>query len=141
LGLARAHYLGLSMGGMVGQHLGVAHPERCASLILCSTTSRMPPESRPLWEDRIKAARAHGMASQVDAALGRWLAPASLQGKPALVERLRRAIEATPVEGYAGWCAALRDLDVLDRLKEIRVPTLVIVGAEDPSTPPAAAQA
>jgi 3-oxoadipate enol-lactonase len=141
LGIARAHFLGLSMGGMVGQQLGLAHPQRLASLILCSTTSRMPPETRPLWEERIKAARAHGMGAQVDAALERWLAPASRQGKPALVVRLRRAIEATPVEGYAGWCAALRDLDVLDRLKAIRLPALVIVGAEDPATPPAAAQA
>jgi 3-oxoadipate enol-lactonase len=140
LKIGRAHFLGLSMGGMVGQHLGVAHADRCASLILCSTTSRMPPETRPLWEDRVKAARAHGMRAQVDAALERWLAPASRQGKPALVARLRRSIEATPVEGYAGWCAAIRDLDVLGRLKGIRLPTLVIVGAEDPSTPPAAAQ-
>ena len=57
LGLARAHFLGLSMGGMVGQHLGVGHPKRCASLILSSTTSRVPPESRPRGEERGKAAR------------------------------------------------------------------------------------
>jgi 3-oxoadipate enol-lactonase len=141
LRIARAHFLGLSMGGMVGQHLGVSHAERFASLILASTSSRMPAEARPLWEQRAEAARKQGMGSQVELALSRWLAPASLQGKPALVARMRRYIEATPAEGYAGWCLAIRDLDMTDRLNGITLPTLVVVGAEDPSTPPAAAQA
>ena len=140
LGLARAHFLGLSMGGMVGQHLGLAHPQRFASLMLCSTSSRIPDEAKPLWEARVKAAREQGMGSQVEAALSRWLAPATMQGKPAVVARMRSYIEATPVEGYAGWCGAIPDLNVTDRLKGIRLPTLVIVGSEDVGTPPAAAR-
>jgi 3-oxoadipate enol-lactonase len=140
LKIARAHFLGLSMGGMVGQHLGVSHAGRFASLILASTTSRMPAEARPLWEQRAADSRKQGMGAQVELALGRWLAPASVQGKPALVTALRRYIEATPAEGYAGWCLAIRDLDMTDRLKRIKLPTLVVVGALDPSTPPAAAQ-
>jgi 3-oxoadipate enol-lactonase len=140
LKIARAHFLGLSMGGMVGQHLGLAHPQRFASLTLCSTTSRIPDEAKPLWQERVKVAREHGMGSQVELALARWLAPATMRDKPAVVARMRRYIEATPVEGYAGWCGAIRDLNVTDRLNAIRLPTLVIVGAEDPSTPPAAAR-
>jgi 3-oxoadipate enol-lactonase len=141
LGIARAHFLGLSMGGMVGQHLGLAYPQRFASLILCSTSSRIPDEARPLWEERVRVAREKGMGSQVEPALYRWLTQASLQGKPALVARMRRYIEATPVEGYAGWCGAISGLNVTDRLKAIDLPTVVIVGAEDPGTPPAAARA
>jgi 3-oxoadipate enol-lactonase len=141
LSVGRAHFLGLSMGGMVGQHLGVEHPQRCASLILCSTTSRMPPEAQPLWDERAKAVREKGMASQVQLALPRWLAAATMTSKPALVARMTRYLETTPVEGYAGWCQAIRDLNVTDRLKTIKLPTLVVVGSEDPSTPPAAAQA
>jgi 3-oxoadipate enol-lactonase len=140
LGIARAHYLGLSMGGMVGQHLGLEHPQRFASLILCSTSSRIPAEAQPLWAERVKVAREKGMASQVELALSRWLAASTMQGKPALVARMRRYIEATPVEGYAGWCQAIGALNLTDRLKAITLPTRVIVGAEDPSTPPAAAQ-
>ena len=140
LKIARAHYLGLSMGGMVGQHLGLDHPQRFASLILCSTSSRIPAEAQPLWEERVRIAREKGMASQVELALSRWLAAASMQSKPALVARMRRYIEATPVEGYAGWCQAIRDLNVTDRLKAIALPTRVIVGAEDLGTPPAAAR-
>src|SRR5215510_11893049 len=111
LNVSRAHFLGLSMGGMVGQHLGVDHAQRFASLILCSTTSRMPPEARPLWTERVQVARESGMGSQVEQALSRWLAAASMS-KPALVARMRRFLETTPVEGYAGWCLAIRDLDV-----------------------------
>ena len=140
LKIARAHFLGLSMGGMVGQHLGLEHPQRFASLILCSTSSRIPDEARPLWDERVRIAREKGMASQVELALSRWLAAASMQSRPAVVARMRRYIEATPVEGYAGWCQAIRSLNVTGRLKAIRLPTRVIVGAEDPSTPPAAAQ-
>jgi 3-oxoadipate enol-lactonase len=140
LEIARAHYLGLSMGGMVGQHLGLEQPQRFASLILCSTSSRIPAEAQPLWEERVKAAREKGMASQVELALSRWLAASTMRGKPALVARMRAYIEATPVEGYAGWCQAIGSLNVTDRLKAITLPTRVIVGAEDPSTPPAAAQ-
>src|SRR5262245_56985491 len=99
LSIVRAHFLGLSMGGMVGQHLGVGQPHRFASLILCSTSSRIPPEAQPLWDDRIKAARAGGMASQVPVALARWLAAATMKTKPKVVARMTRYIEATPVEG------------------------------------------
>jgi 3-oxoadipate enol-lactonase len=140
LNIARAHFLGLSMGGMVGQYLGVEHPQRFSSLILCSTRSDVPAEGRPLWEERVKAAREQGMGSQVDLALSRWLAAATMKGKPDVVARMRRYIETTPVEGYAGWCLAIRDLDVTSRLKAITLPTCIIVGAEDPSTPPAAAK-
>jgi 3-oxoadipate enol-lactonase len=140
LGLPRMHFLGLSMGGFVGQHLGVDHPQRCASLILCSTTSRMPPEARPVWEERARIAREQGMASEIEPALSRWLTASTLRTKPALVARMRRYVEMTPVEGYAGWCLAIRDLDVTGRLRTIKLPTRVIVGAEDPATPPAAAK-
>jgi 3-oxoadipate enol-lactonase len=140
LNIARAHFLGLSMGGMVGQYLGLDHAPRFRSLILCSTTSRMPPEARPLWEERAKLAREQGMGPQVEPALSRWLAETTRKSKPDLVARMKRYIEATPAEGYAGWCLAIRDLDVTDRLKAIKLPTRVIVGAEDPSTPPAAAK-
>src|SRR5262245_55428798 len=140
LKIARAHYLGLSMGGMVGQHLGLEQPQRFASLILCSTSSRIPAEAQPLWEERVKVAREKGMASQVELALSRWLAGSSSKKNPARAAQVTRYIEATPVEGYAGWCQAIRHRNVTDRLKAIKLPTRVIVGAEDPSTPPAAAR-
>jgi 3-oxoadipate enol-lactonase len=141
LKIARAHFLGLSMGGMVGQYLGLDHPQRFMSLILSSTSSRIPAEAQALWDERVKNAREKGMASQVPTALQRWLAQSTRDSKPAVAARMTRYLETTSVEGYVGWCQAIRSLNMTDRLKGIRLPTRVIVGAEDPGTPPAAAEA
>jgi 3-oxoadipate enol-lactonase len=141
LKIERAHFLGLSMGGMVGQHLGLDQPQRISSLILSSTSSRVPAEARALWDERVKDAREKGMASQVPTALQRWLAQATRDSKPAVVARMTRCLETTPVEGYVGWCQAIRNLDITDRLKGIKLPTRVIVGEADVGTPPAAAEA
>jgi len=140
LGIARAHFLGLSMGGMVGQHLGLLHPGRFNSLCLASTTSRVPAEAKQIWADRIANTPRTGMAGTVDAALARWVAPDVLKTRPALVERLVDMMLATPVDGYVGWCHAISMLDVTDQLSAIRLPTLVVAGALDPATPPAAAE-
>lgn len=138
--IERAHFLGLSMGGMAGQYLGLGHAKRFHSLQLVATSSRIPPEARHLWVDRVKVAREKGMASQPATSMPRWLTEANRQ-KPALVARLSNMIETTPLEGYAGWCQAIETLDITDRLKAITLPTQVIVGADDPATPPAAAEA
>lgn len=141
LKITKARYLGLSMGGMVGQYLGVLYPERFASLCLVSTTSRVPADARPLWDERIKTVLGPaGMPGVVDGAMARWVAPDALANKPALVARLRQMIVETPPAGYAGWCGAIAGLDVTDRLPSIKLPTQVIVGALDPATPPAAAR-
>ena len=139
LKIARAHFLGLSMGGMVGQYLGLNSPQRFATLQLVSTSSRVPPEGQGMWDERIKVSRERGMASQVEPAMQRWLAAPNRQ-KPALVARLGKMIEATPLDGYIGWGLAIRNLNVTDRLKAIKLPTQVIVGKEDPATPVAAAE-
>lgn len=139
--IAKAHFLGLSMGGMVGQYLGLLHAARFHSLVLASTSSRIPADAQGVWEQRIANAKAGGMASQVEAAMARWVSPAALEGNPALVKRLSTMIAATPLDGYLGWCEAIRRLDVTDRLGAIRLPTRVIVGALDPATPVAASEA
>jgi len=140
LKIDRAHFLGLSMGGMVGQYLGLEQPQRFASLVLSSTSSRVPAEAQPMWDERVKVTREKGMGSQVPLALQRWLATATVKGKPAVVARMTKYLESTPAEGYIGWCQAIRTLNVTDKLKGIKLPTRVIVGAEDPGTTPAAAE-
>lgn len=140
VGIAHAAFVGLSMGGMVGQYLGLLHPGRFSSLSLISTNSRVPPEMCNLWVDRVAVARRDGMGSQVEPALARWLAAANRTARPDLVQRCQRLITATPLEGYAGWCGAIENLDTSDRLRAIALPTLVMVGAEDPATPVAAAR-
>ncbi len=140
-GMDKASFLGLSMGGMVGQYLGFLYPERFKCLLLVSTSSRIPDEAQPVWDQRIVAAKKDGMASQVDGAMQRWVSPRALKEDAALVERLRKMILATPVDGYLGWCQAIRGLNVTSRLGAIKLPTRVIVGELDPATPVAASQA
>lgn len=140
-GIEKASFVGLSMGGMVGQYLGLLHPDRFHNLCLVSTSSRIPAEAKSIWEQRIANAPAQGMAAQVEAALQRWVSPRALKDDPALVKRLTAMIVATPVDGYVGWCHAISGLDVTDRLGAIKSPTRVIVGELDPATPVAASQA
>lgn len=139
LGIARAHFVGLSMGGMVGQFLGLEHAHRFGTLQLTATTSRIPPEGKPLWQERVTMARSQGMAAMPAASLQRWLTEKNRQNA-GLVARMSNMISTTPVEGYAGWCQAIETLDVTDRLRGITLPVQIIVGAEDPGTPPAAAE-
>jgi 3-oxoadipate enol-lactonase len=140
LGIDKAQYVGLSIGGMVGQYLGFLHPGRFHSLCLVSTTSAVPAQARALWDERIRNAGAHGMASVVDGSIARWVSPGTLETKPGLVARLKAMIEATPPEGYIGWCHAIRDLHITERLREIRLPVRIIAGALDPATPPTMAE-
>ena len=140
-GIEKASFIGLSMGGMVGHYLGLLHPDRFHNLCLVSTTSRVPAEAKPTWEQRIVNAPKQGMAGQVEAALQRWVSPTALKENQNLVKRLTGMIEATPIDGYIGWCHAISGLDVTDRLGAIKLPTRVIVGELDPATPVAASQA
>jgi len=141
LKLERAHFVGLSMGGMVGQFLGLLHPKRFASLTLASTSSRIPPEGQALWAQRVKDTREKGIESQVAVAVPRWVTDANKKDKPEVVARLTKMLLGTSAEGFCGWGGAISTLNVTDRLKAITLPTNVIVGEEDPGTPPAAAQA
>ncbi len=138
LRLPRCHFVGLSIGGMIGQTLGLRAPAEIASLTLCATTSRIPAEAQPMWDERFQIARSQGMRALVQPTLDRWLSQSFREREPAATERIRAAIEATPVAGYIGCGQAIRTLNLTDRIKAIRLPTLVIAGKNDPSTPLAA---
>lgn len=141
LGIARTHWVGLSMGGMIGQALALKAPELLASLALCDTSSRVPPEARPTWDERIRVAETQGMEPHVEPTLGRWFTPAFREKRPEVVERVRAMIRGTNPAGYVGCCRAIAALDLTDRLGAIKVPTLIIVGEDDPGTPVAASEA
>jgi len=140
LGISTTHWVGLSMGGMIGQTLALKAPELFASLVLCDTTSRVPPEAKPQWEERIRTADTQGMEPLVEPTLGRWFTPPFRERQPEVVERVRAMIRGTKPAGYIGCCRAIAGLDLTDRVGAIKLPTLVIVGEEDPGTPVAAAR-
>ncbi len=141
LKIDRVHFVGLSMGGMIGQGLALDYADRLKSLALCDTAAIMPDETDPIWQQRIEAAGEKGLQGQVDETLERWFRPEYLQQNPPEVEMIRRQILATPVAGYIGCCEAIRRLKYLDRLSKITLPTLIVVGEEDPGTPVAASEA
>ena len=140
LGIARTHFIGLSMGGFIGQILALTYPQMLQSLVLCDTTSRVPPDATPMWDERIRAAQAHGMEPHVEPTIGRWLTAPFREQRPDVVDRVRAMIRATNPAGYIGCCHAIAALDLTDRLQAIAAPTLVIVGEEDPGTPVAASR-
>ncbi len=135
LGIARAHFCGLSMGGMVGQWLGVNAPERIERLVLCNTAALIGPAE--LWDKRIAAVREGGMAAIADAVIARWFTEAFVAAHPEAVAPVRRVLEACTPEGYTAACAAVRDMDQREAVAAITVATLVIAGAHDLATPPA----
>ena len=135
LGIDTVHWVGLSMGGMIGQCIALNHPGRFKSLSLCDTAAVIPAEADPVWQERIDLVRREGMAPSVQSTLERWFTPPYLGLNPPVVDVIRRLISATPVDGYIGCSEAIRHLDYLDRLSEIKVPTLIMVGEDDPGTP------
>ncbi|HET7340270.1 MAG TPA: 3-oxoadipate enol-lactonase [Methylomirabilota bacterium] len=141
LKIGRTHWVGLSMGGMIGQTLALASPNVFQSLALCDTSSRIPAEARPLWQERIKTAETQGMEPLVEPTIGRWFTPPFREQRGDVVDTVRAMIRRTPPAGYAGCCHAIAALDLTDRLPAIKLPTLVIVGEDDQGTPVAASQA
>jgi 3-oxoadipate enol-lactonase len=138
LGITRTHFIGLSMGGMIGQIIAIKYPQMLQSLVLCDTMSRVPTEAKPMWDDRIHTAETGGMEPLVEPTLARWFTePFRQKGSPVL-DQVRTMIRSTPPRGYTGCCHAIAALNLTDHLKAITLPTLIIVGEDDPATPVAA---
>ena len=134
LGVARTHLCGLSLGGTLGQWLALHAPERLLSLTLADTAARLGTAEG--WQARGDAALAGGTASIADMSMTRFFSDSFRKGQPAIVERFRHGLIATPDHGFAGCCAVLRDCDFTADLGAIAVPTLVICGRDDVPTPP-----
>jgi 3-oxoadipate enol-lactonase len=139
LGVQRARYCGLSIGGMIGMWLGANAPDRFSSLVLCNTSAHVGhPE---MWNARIATVRDGGMAAVVDGVVERWFTPAFRSGPNPEVDKVRAMLLATSAAGYMACSAAVRDVDERADLARIGVPALVIAGADDPALPPAMGEA
>ena len=132
-GAATFAFCGLSIGGMIGQWLGAHAPDRLTHLVLANTTPRMADPS--LMETRRKTVLAEGMTAVTDAALRRFFSAPSVEADAPHVASARRTLLATDPVGYAGCCAAVRDLNQAGLLESIRTATLVISGDRDESMP------
>lgn len=133
LGIARAHFCGLSMGGAIGIWLGIHQAARIGRLALCNAAAKIG--TAESWNTRIAKVGRDGMAGIVAAVLDRWFTPGYAERAPQEVDKVRAMLLATTAAGYAASCAAVRDMDQRDRAPTIAVPTLVIAGTHDQSTP------
>jgi 3-oxoadipate enol-lactonase len=133
LGVERFSYAGVSIGGAIGQQLALTVPERVEKLTLIATAAQFA--DPPSWAVRAEQVRAEGTAFLVPSRTGTWFTEEFAEREAAEAERLLAMLRATPAEGYAACCEAIGTFDVRERLGEIRTPTLVIAGAQDPATP------
>jgi 3-oxoadipate enol-lactonase len=130
LGIERFGFVGLSLGGAIGQTLGVTAPERLASAVLCCT---VPVFGDPtMWAERATQVRAEGMGALAEATKDRWFTPGFRAAHPDVVDRFVAMLTGVDPEGYAACCEALGGFDLRDQLGRIATPTRVVAGAEDP---------
>ncbi|HUG26406.1 alpha/beta fold hydrolase [Piscinibacter sp.] len=134
-------WIGLSMGGMVGQGLAIRHPELVTGLVLANTTAAYPEAAAAAWQQRIAAVESGGMAAVADMVVERYLHADHRANNPAAAQALKAQLLRCDPAGYAASCHAVAAVDWLDQLPAVRVPTLVIAGARDVGAPPAMAQA
>jgi 3-oxoadipate enol-lactonase len=129
-------FVGLSMGGMVGQGLAIRHPDLVRALLLANTTARQAAAAQPVWAERIAAVQAGGLAAVVEGTLERWFTAPFRQTHAPVVDGVRRRLLQCDALGYIACSHAVAAVDWLDRLASIRCPTLVLAGEHDVGAPP-----
>ena len=131
-GVERAHIAGVSLGGMIAMELALAAPRRVSALALICTSPAMDTAT---WKDRVETVRRQGTAAIAELAITRFLTAEFARTHPSVEQSLRRGLVTMADNGYAGAGAAIRDMEILDRLPALDVPTLIVVGDRDVSTP------
>lgn len=137
LGIDRFAFCGLSMGGLIGQWLGIHAGERLTRLVVCNTGAKIGTDE--VWDERINTVLEGGeqaMRDMRDASVARWFTPDFAAQHPVEVARITQMIASTSPAGYAANCAAVRDADYREQLGAIKVPTLIVCGSQDPVTTP-----
>ena len=135
VGVGPVDYVGLSVGGMIGEALALRHGEHVASLMLCEAPPAALKNAQQVWTPRVNAARAANSLEPIaDATMERWLTPAFRARDPGRWQQIRDTVAATTVEGYCGTVAALSHFDFTAELPNVRVPALVLYGEDDKAT-------
>jgi 3-oxoadipate enol-lactonase len=138
LGFARVHYIGLSIGGMIGQAFALEYRQKLISALWCDTLPASPPGAADIWGPRMKAVReAHSLEPIAEASMDRYLSPAFQAKNPGRWKQLRDTVVGTTPAGYLGCSAAILDFDFVPRLSSVKLPVLIVCGENDAGTPAA----
>jgi 3-oxoadipate enol-lactonase/4-carboxymuconolactone decarboxylase len=132
LNIEKAYFCGLSMGGLIGQYLGINHPERFKKIVLSNTGAKIGNDER--WNSRIETISKNGMQAIVDDTMERWFTEEFRSQKPEKVAETKAMFLRSDIQSYSNCCSAIRDADFRDQLQSLEVETLVITGDEDPVT-------
>src|SRR5260370_26533826 len=131
LGIKRANFCGLSMGGMTALFLAQRHPQRFDRMLACACGPAPTPASAQQWKERIELASKDGLAALVESTIARWFPPEFLATKSPVLDKIRQMIRSTPIAGFSGCAQALSDYDLRPGLAGIDRRTLLIVGSKD----------
>jgi 3-oxoadipate enol-lactonase len=135
IGIAKADFCGLSMGGITAQALGQKYPARFSKLVMCDCPAASTPASAQQWAERIQLAKEKGMDALVDITAERWFPPEVVAMKPPGYEKIRQMIRTTPVNGFIGCAGALSNFDFKAGLGDIKAPVLLMSGSRDAALP------
>ena len=131
LEIRRAHWCGVSMGGATGMGLAQRHTDRFDRFVICDTPGQSTPATSAQWEERIASAQKGGMQAQLESTIARWFPPETLKANPPHLDKLRKMILATPVNGFVGGSAALANHDFRPGMKNVKNPVLYMCGEKD----------
>jgi 3-oxoadipate enol-lactonase len=134
LGIDRTHFVGLSMGGLIGMTMALRFPRAVQSLVLADTTACYGPARTPMWDDRIRVAEAQGIEPLLDRTMEAWFTAPFRAQRPEVVARVRAMLGPTDVRGYVGAIRAIGYVDLREAIGAIRCPTLVLLGDQDHGT-------
>lgn len=135
LEIARAGFCGLSMGGATALGLAQRHADRFDRIVVCDSPCASSEASAQQWEERIEIARQQGMQVLVEPTLGRWFPAETIEANPPFVQKIRKMIAATAVNGFIGCAAALADHDFRSGASGVTLPVLLLVGEKDGPVP------
>ena len=138
LGIGKVQFIGLSIGGMIGQALAIGHGQRLLSAMLCDTSPQTMAGAQAAWAPRIEAVKkANSLSPLADPTMERWFTDAFKPRNPGRWKEIHATIAGTTPQGYLGCAAAILDFDFTSKLAALKLPTLVVCGARDEGTPPA----
>jgi len=135
LGIETVHFCGVSLGGQIAQTFALTYPDRLASLVLVNSTCEYTEDQTRLWRDRARQALDGGIAAVHGPLMQRWFTPEAAERRIPGYRYMEQVVAEFAPESFDAASAAMCMLDTTERLKNIKVPSMVIATPDDPGAP------